>query len=485
MRDRRRSHLSSTLLVLSTLMGGCIPKVTVRDAAVPLPEAYETTPAEEAELPDAHWDAFFDDPQLSALIAQALQNNQELGILGAEIDVTYAEVVARRGEFLPRADVGLEAGVEKVGRYTSQGAADEAVEITPGKHVPEHLPDFRVGFIASWEVDIWRRLHNSTQAARRRYLASIEGRRFEQTRVVAEVARGWYELMALDNQLEVVDGNIDLLEQGLNAARLQKQAARVTELGVQRFEAELLKNRSRRYELKQAIVETENHLNLVCGRLPQPIDRPSATFADLEPRVLSSGVPTALLENRPDVRAASAELEAAKLDVKAARALFYPSLSIDANLGLESFSLKHIALMPESLLYNAAANVLSPLLNRKAIKARYYTANADQMKAVYGYERAVLTAYVEVANQLSRIENLEQSFDRRQQQVEILDQAIETSNLLFRSARADYLEVLTTRREALESRLELIETKQRQLAAVVDLYQALGGGWQQPPTATN
>lgn len=473
-------------LALCGLLGACVPAVhqpRPTDPQIDLPEHYAGASKEEPSPALGTWSQFVEDPNLINLIDEALEHNQELEILRQEMGISRSEFMARRGEFLPRLGFFAGAGMERVGLYTSQGASDAAHEIEPGEEVPENLGDLHLGFQASWEIDIWKKLRNGTQAAHYRYLGSIEGRNFMVTLLVEEVADAYFELMALDNQLEVLAANVELFERSLEVVKLQKQAGRVTELAVQRFEAELLKSQSRQYDIRQEIIEAENEINLLCGRYPQRVPRSSGRFAELSPQDIGPGLPTQLIENRPDVREAELELEAANLDVKVARALFYPSLSIDVEVGYEAYALRKVTVNPKSLFYNVAGNLVAPLLNRKAIKAEYFAANARQMQALVTYERAVLQAYIEVANQLSKLENLGQSYALKVQQVQILERAKETSSELFRSARADYLEVLTTRREALEAELELIETKQRQLHARINLYQALGGGWREMDSA--
>jgi outer membrane protein TolC len=259
--------------------------------------------------------------------------------------------------------------------------------------------------------------------------------------------------------------------------KLQKQTAKVTELAVKRFEAEVLKNQSRQFFIAQQIVETENRINFLVGRFPQTVQRNSQTFNDLLPTMIQTGVPSQLLENRTDIRQAELELVASKLDVKSAKANFYPTVNIDAAIGLQAFNAAYLVTKPSSLLYNVAGSLLQPLVNRNAIKAMYYNANAKQIQAVYDYEQTILTAYIEVANQMSNISNLDQSYNLQAQQVQALTQSTDISIQLFKSARADYMEVLLTQRDALESKFELIETKKQQLNAVVNMYQALGGGW--------
>jgi NodT family efflux transporter outer membrane factor (OMF) lipoprotein len=417
------------------------------------------------------WREFFGDPRLRSLIETALKNNQELNLRMQEIVIAKSEIMARQGEYIPRLGARAGAGIEKVGKYTSQGKADEA------NGVPKNLQHYDFGFVASWEVDIWGKLRNAAKAAALRYLSSVEGRNFMVTQLVAEIASSYYELMALDNRLEVLKRNIEIQQNALEIVKLEKQAARVTQLAVSRFEAEVLKNQSRQFELEQQRIEAENRINFLLGRFPQPVARDSQVFKGPLPNVAHSGVPSQLLENRPDIRAAELELEAAKLDVKSAKASFYPSLSIEAGVGYESFNIKHLVATPASLLYNLAGNLTAPLLNRKAIKAQYYTANARQLQAVFSYERTLLQAYTEVVNKLAMIKNLQQSYDLRSKQVATLTQSIEISNVLFQSARADYMEVLLTRRDSLDAEMELIETKNQQMRALVDIYQALGGGW--------
>jgi outer membrane protein, multidrug efflux system len=459
-------------LVLCCLFG-CVPSL---DGNQPR-EPNKTVPASFAGSPGAtsvaqkKWSEFFSSPELRSLIETALANNRELNAQLQEIIITQNEISARQGEYLPRVSAGAGAGIEKVGKHTSQGVSDEA------HGVPEHLGDFRFGLTGSWEVDIWNKLRNAAKAARLRYLASIEARNFMVTQLIAEIARSYYELIAVNNQLDVIKRNIQIQTDALEVIRLEKQAARVTGLAVQRFEAEVLKNKSRLYDVEQERIQLENRINFLVGRYPQPVALNPEELKQPLPESIPSGLPSELLANRPDVRRAELELEAAKLDVKSAKAAFYPSLSIEAGVGYRSFNAEHVVATPESLAYNAAGNLVAPLINRRAIEAQYRSANARQLQAVFLYERTLLQAFTDVANQLANIQNLKNRYDLQSKQVETLLQSVEISKILFQSARADYMEVLLTRRDSLEAELELIETKRRQLQALVDVYQALGGGW--------
>jgi multidrug efflux system outer membrane protein len=454
----------------------CIGPSLVKKENKTVPESYNSL-KDSINTANTKWKDFFTDPNLSSLIDSALSRNQELNIMLQEIKIAQNEVRARKGAYLPMLGIGAGAGVDKVGLYTSQGASDAAHDITPGKKVPDVLPNYLVGLSASWEVDIWNKLHNAKKVAVYKYLASVDGKNFMVTQLISEIAGTYYELMALDNQLEILQQNIELYKNSLDIVKLEKQSARVTELAVRRFEAEVLKNQSRQYSIKQQITELENRINFLVGRFPQPVVRNSKTFIDLAVDSIHGGIPSQLLENRPDIKQAERQLRAAKLDIKAARAEFYPSLRITAGGGWGAFNPAYLIKTPQSLLFSLAGDLVAPLINRNAIKANYYSANSKQIQAVYNYERSILKAHMEVVTQLSNINNLKRSYDLKSQQVEALTQSIDISTTLFRSARADYMEVLLTQRDALESKFELVETKMQQMQARVNIYRALGGGW--------
>ena len=232
------------------------------------------------------------------------------------------------------------------------------------------------------------------------------------------------------------------------------------------------------FDILQQIKEAENKINFLLGRYPQEVKRTNNNnFLSLLPAAVSSGIPSQLLANRPDVKQAELELVASKLDVKVARAEFYPSLDISAAVGVNAFNPSYLFTFPESILYSLAGDLAAPLINRNAIKAEFASANARQLQALYNYDKTILNAYLEVSNQLSKIDNLQKGYDLKSQQVDALNRSIDVSNDLFKSARIDYFEVLMTQRDALEAKLELVDTKKEQLNAAVHVYRDLGGGW--------
>jgi outer membrane protein, multidrug efflux system len=472
LRAPAKPGLAAAVLV-SLVATSCVPSLQdnpPRDPHREVPGGFGGA-AQATTAAQQKWSQIFSSPELQELIATALNNNQELNLQLQEIIIARNEAYARTGEYMPRVEGVASVGIEKVGEHTSQGVGDEQAGLA------QNLGDFSFGLRGSWELDVWRKMRNGAKAANLRYLATIEARNFVVTQLIAEIARSYFELMAIDNQLEILTRNIEIQTNALEVVRLQWQAAKVTELAVQRFEAEVLKNQSKRYELEQEKVRTENRINFLVGRYPQPIRRDSVAFRQATPPPIGVGLPSDLLTNRPDVRAAELALEASKLDVASAKAAFYPSFMIDAELGYRAFNPIHLIATPASLAYRFAGGMVAPLINRRAITAQYRTANAMQLQAVIRYEQTVLQAFTDVANQLAVIDNLAKAFEFQQQQVDKLAKAVETSNLLFQSTRADYMEVLLTRRDSVEAEIELVETKKQQFLAMVNVYQALGGGW--------
>ncbi|KAF2517209.1 TolC family protein [Flavobacterium foetidum] len=469
----------SIALGLCLAVVGCkTPAAETSVASAPVPESFGNTKNQDTvTTASIKWKDFFKDQNLNELIDIALKNNQELNMTLQEIEIAKNDIRVRKGLLLPTAGIRAGAGIEKVGRYTSQGAGDATTEIKPGVETPDPLPDFTVAAYANWEVDIWKKLRNSKKAAIDRYLATIEGKNFVVTNLIAEIADSYYELLALDSQLDIVKQTIQLQSNALEIVKVQKQAARATELGVQKFQAEVLTSKSLEFDILQKIKENENKINFLLGRYPQEIKRNHTDFLAMLPAEVKSGIPSQLLLNRPDLKQAELELAAAKLDVKAARAEFYPSLDISAAIGVQAFKPSYLLTMPESLLYSLAGDLVAPLINRNAIKAEFSSANARQLQALYNYDKTILNAYLEVSTQLSKIENLQKGYDLKSQQVAALNTSIDVSNDLFKSARVDYFEVLMTQRDALEAKLELIDTKKEQLNAAVHVYRDLGGGW--------
>jgi NodT family efflux transporter outer membrane factor (OMF) lipoprotein len=466
--------------LLWALPGCGIPKLQRADRGAPLPPDFNGA-ASNVSSAQIGWREFFNDPTLVSLVDQAFVGNQELKILTQRVRMAEYEVNRRRGLIWPFLTGRTGVSLEKPSLFTPLGAVEDQLQPVPGTGFPEPLPNFLVAADITWEIDIWRKLRNARDAAGLRYIATQEGQNYVVTRLVAEIAEDYYELMALDNRMEALNRTIEIQDRSLEVSKAVKEAGRGTELPVQRFQAEVSKNTSERMIILQDIVEVENRINFLLGRYPQRVERDSSRFLELTLPALNMGIPSQLLQYRADIRQAERELAAAGLDVQVARARFFPALNLTATVGTEAFNTKYLFRSPESLIYGVAGDLTAPLLNRSAIKADYLTANADQLEKVYDYQRTVLNAFTEVINRLAKVQNYGLSIHVKRQQLQSLEASVDNATKLFQAAHPgiEYMDVLLAQRDLMDAKMVLIQTKQEQLAAIVNAYQALGGGGNQ------
>lgn len=459
------------------LFAGCKTLQAPAERTAPaLPAAFSGT-QDSGSSANINWRSYFGDSILVNLIDEGLKNNPDLYIAFQKAEVARANVMQNRGALFPSVSGNISLAQRKFGLYTMDGAGNISTYMRPGEIVPIHLPDYYIGLQTSWEADIWGKLRNKRKSAFARYLSGMEGVNFVRTNLVADIANAYYELLGLDNQLSVIHETIKIQEMALELVTLQKQSGAANQLAVEQFSAQLLRSQGMEYETRQRITVVENRINFLVGRFPQKIERDANLFNRPLPVQPTTGLPADLIGNRPDIRQAELELAATKADTRAAKAAFYPSLNITGAYGFQAFKSGLLFLNPQSVAYTAMGNLLMPLINRSAIKANFTTATARQQEALCEYQRTILTAYIEVYNELSLLRNLEKINELKSKEVDVFTKSIETSSELFKTNRATYLEVLMTQKNTLEARIELLEAKKRQFHSMINIYKALGGGW--------
>jgi outer membrane protein, multidrug efflux system len=418
---------------------------------------------------------FYNDRMLTCLIEKALIDNRELKILNEEVAIAGNETLARSGAYLPFISVLSGVGLNRYSRFTEEGAGILDDQYLPGKNFGNPTGNYGAGIGFTWQLDIYRQLRNARDAAGQRYVAASEKRNYFVTTLVAEIAENFYRLMGLDKRLENLDQIIALQEKSLAIAKARFDSGRSPELGVRRFLADLERNYSEKLIINQSIIQGENRINFLVNRYPQRVDRVSTEFYDLNIHPLSIGVPSQLLQNRPDIRQAERELAAAGLDVKVARVNFFPQLVINGTVGLQSLVINHL-FEPQAVLGDIAAGLVGPLVNKRAIRAQYLTANARQLQSIYNYQRVILDAFTQVINRVTMVENFSKSIEIKKQQLKTLESAVGFADDLYQNARLEYIDVLIVQRDLRDARVTLIDTKSEQLSAIVNTYQALGGG---------
>lgn len=468
----RITGMISVSLVLILMISGCkLPQMSEAPPSRTLPPGWDGV----TDTVGPPRGLFRHDPLLAALIDTVLAGNPDLRIANERIRMAGAVAAQARGMMLPLVNAGVTPSLRKFGLYTMDGAGNIVTEMEKGKLVPIDLPDFMLGLQASWEADIWGKLKDRKAAARSRFMASESARQLLRTSLVAEAASAYYELVAADQELRMLDQTIALQEEALSLVKVQKEASVVNQLAVQQFEAQLLDQQGLRLQIRQLIIDTEARINALAGRFNAPIQRDTAFFSGTALMAIKPGIPARMVEFRPDIRQAGYELSAARADLEAARKAFLPSLMITGSTALQAYRPGALFLFPESIAYSLIGGLAGPIINRNHIAGEFTKADALRREAVFNYQSKVSQAFLEVQQELRRFENLQTIFDLKRKERGILLEAVDVSRELFRYGRADYLEVLLARQNALRVNMELIEARRMQFLTAVKLYRALGG----------
>jgi len=467
-------HLIYIAIGITLTLSSC-KTMDVAVAEIHMPHAY-SVPNDKTNIADINWRHYFDDTHLLQLIDAAIKNNFDLQLALQRIEMARSGVRFSKGEFFPKVDGNIFAGTNKYAKYTEEFAGNSTTDFE-GITLPNPIQDYYFGLTSVWEIDVWDRLRNQRKSAVSNFLSSIDGKNLVLTNLVADIAISYYELIAIDNELEIIRQTIKKQEEALVVIKTHKEVGRENELAVQQFQIQLINTLALEKEIIQQISETENRINFLLGRFPQSIEREMDNLFRELPREIKSGIPSQLLLNRPDIRKAEHQLQSSKFDLKTARAAFFPTLSLTAGVGFQAFNPEFLFSSPASIGYSALAGLFAPVINRNALKAQFNTAKANQLSAIFNYQQTILNGYVEVMNELSNMQTLQDLYGLKKQQNQLSENSVVTSSELFKNAKANYLEVLITQQNLLEVKLELIEVRKRQKISTVNIYKALGGGW--------
>ncbi len=427
------------------------------------------------------FDQFFKDKNLQVFIDSAMKHNTDLQIALQRIIKAEARLMARKGALGPNVSAVVSGAADRYGDYTLNGIGNFDTNLSPNLSKDQKIPvspttDMFVGLRSDWEIDIWGKLKSLRKAALAEALATREAKQFVVTNLIAELTEKYYSLLSLDAELGIVQKNIRLQEQALDIVKAQKEGGRANELAVQQFAAQLLNTRSIAYNLRQDRIATENEMNALAGNYPQYIKRDTSLFEVPNSIPLFSGVPAALLSNRPDIRQLELELLAASENVKAARKSFLPSLVISPYIAFNAFT-PALLFRGASGAYGLLGGITAPLLQQKRLRADYTIANAENRETVYRYQQTLLDAYSEVTTNMSAVKNRQLGYLLKKKEVMQLQEAVSTSHELYQSGYASYLEVITAQKNTLDAELEMVRKKKDIYTAAVNLYRALGGGW--------
>ncbi len=454
-----------------------------------LPEKYRGDVMDDrtdtAGMAHVHWKEFFQDPILKDLIDTALQNNNDIKTALLNTQIANRQLLQNKANYLPEVDMDI-ATANKQWRSSEFGSNPSSRWYDrQQKEAPDdwftYVSQFGTQLNFSWELDIWGKIRHMNEQLLAEYLDTDEARKAVQTNLIAQVAKGYFNLLILDAKIEVAKRNVLLNDSTIRMIKLQYEAGEITALAIQQTESQRLLAASLVPELEKEIMLQENALRILAGKLPDAVSRSRDVehiFGSTGEPPISLGAPLNVIRNRPDIRSAEFQLIAANANVNIQQAMRYPSLTLRGAFGVNSMLPQNWFNIPGALLGNVSAGLTAPVFQNKKLKTRYEVARLERDKSEINLQKQVLEAINEVSNAIVTVDKQREQLDFAQQRVDNAQLAVRNANLLFRSGYATYLEVITAQSNALNSDLALVELKRKQLDAFVDLYRALGGGWE-------
>lgn len=457
--------VGSALLLSSCAVGNKYTRPELK-----MPENYRQQSVVTGDTVLMPWRTFFKDAELVVLIDQAMKKNMDVSVamLNLEqVDLSYRQA---KLALIPSVDLAVGASRNYPSKNSLNGSLNQ--QFTGARY----LDDFSATVNVAWEADIWGKVKMQKDGAKANYLMQRENLAALKTRIIAQVAQAYNNLMALDEQLKVAQRNTTLSDSTLQMIRLQFRSAQANSLAVEQAEAQK-KTAQLLVPLTQQNIEIqENALRILCGNFPDHLER-SAYGAEVNPvEVFPTGIPAALLSRRPDVKAAEYAVVAANSNTGLAKAAMYPTFSISPSIGANSFKFNNWFDMPGSLAKTVAGNIAQPIFRKKALKTAYNIAQLEQEKTTAQFRQVLMTAVGEVADALAKTKYTNERSILADEKHAALEKATNNAMLLFRSGMATYLEVIVAQNNSLQNELEMAEIKRDRLNAVIDLYRSLGGG---------
>lgn len=459
------------LVMSATLAAGCTLGPDYRRPVVPLPEAHRgadaASPDRAASLADLQWSELFRDPTLTALVGHALEQNFDLRIAAERVLQARALYGITRADRFPT--VGATAGVAAA-RAPENGAGGAVADAQRDSSYTE------AGFTLGWELDLWGRLRRLSEAARAQYVATEEARRGVVATLVADVIETYLRLRALDLELEIARRTRDAADNGLRLTETRFDRGLGTALDVRQASQLVHTARGRLAAIEREIAQTEHALNLLLGRPPSDVARGEPLEAFTVPASVPAGLPSTLLERRPDIRRAEQELIAANARIGAARAEFFPRISLTGLLGVQSRALSSL-LTGGAAFWTAGASASMPIFDAGRTRGNVRLAESVQRELVVNYQRTIYTALREVADALAGYRKTAEERGEQEGLVEALRASVRLSTQRYEGGIDSYLQVLDAQRSLFDGELALARLRQQELAWIVQLYRSLGGGW--------
>lgn len=445
-------RIIGSFIILLFILQACKVGPTYTRPESVLPPSYSLDTDAGASLANLPWWQLFRDSTLVSLISVAVENNRDLGASVAQIRAARAGLQIVRADLYPRINYG--ADLSTTAQSGGDGLSNSAT----------------AGLNVSYIVDLWGRIRRMNEAAFQEYLATEEAYRTLTIIIVSETAKGYMTLLDLDNRLLVARQTAESWQSNLEIVQARFNAGFVSEVDLNQAKIQLAEAETAIRTFTRLRVQTENAISILMGVPPQSIPRGQELTSQVFPPVLPAGIPSELLDRRPDVRAAERLLQAQTERIGIAEALKYPSLTLSADMGAQLVN-------PAAAFATLGAQVLGPLFNSGAVKAGVEVEKARTEQALNNYESVYLNAIREVQDALIAVETYDEEFVIRRGQMQAAEEAAELSWVRYDGGLTSYLEVLDLQRSLFSSQLKASETLRLQITSTIDLYAALGGGW--------
>jgi len=461
----RRFVARSAAFVVAVSLSACMVGPDYRRPELSVPAAYEYEPKDAASTINTDWWRQFNDPVLDQLIVEALANNKSVKQAAANVEQAAALLTETQSQFYPQ--VGYDATGTRQ-QYTA--------DVIPNRSgLSRKQTSYSVLASASWEIDVWGRIRRQTESAQANLLATDEVRRGVILSLLGQVANNYLTLRALDEQLEVSKKTLGTYEESLKLFQLQFQYGFVSQMTVAQAKSQYETAAAQIPAIEQEIVTTENAICILLGRNPGRIARGKA-LVDMQLPQTPAGLPSQLLERRPDVAQSEQELIAANAQIGAAKALYFPTISLTGALGAASADLSNLFKDPTRI-WNYGGSLLGPIFTGGAITAQVRQAEGAQKAALYGYEKTVQSAFADVENSLITRQKSDEKLQAQQRLVDALNEYAGLARLQYKGGYVPYSTVLQAEQQLFPAELTLAQYRAQLYSSAVGVYLALGGGW--------
>lgn len=470
--------IMAIVVVLS--LGGCVIGPNYKRPETPPRDAWRLVPATAESIANLPWWELLQDQTLQGLIRIALGENLDLRVAVATIEQYQAQLVIARFDLAP----SVQATGQGLYVHTTQNAigipAGSSIVPFPSSTSRSGGTDFASEFGGvgiNWELDLWGRIRRSIEAAQAQLLGQVENQRTIIIGLVSNVAQAYFELRALDLQIEITKRTLKAWDESVRVSRIRFQHGDIPKLDLNQFEAERASTAAQLADLEQQAVQKENQLSLLLGHRPMSIPRGVALTDQIMPPEVPPGLPSDLLQRRPDILVAEQDLAAATANVGVAQAQRFPTVSLTGRAGASALQLTGAAGQGPFGTFAAIGGLSAPLFNATALGYQVKANEARVRQAVASYQRTILSAFQDVENALIAVQKSREKRAAQEQQVEALQSALGFAMQRYQRGRASYLDLLTAQRNLFSAELLLADTRRSQLTAMVQLYKSLGGGW--------